>query len=873
MRFRSLVFRSRVDDELDDEIRFHLEQQIQEYLDRGVGRADARLMALEKLGVPERIKEECRDMRKVDYIENLVQDLGYGIRLIVKKPGFALVAMVTLALGVGANTAIFSLVNGILLRQLPYHQPDRLARLTEYYPKGAYVLLRDQSQTMDVAACAAGEELNLARTGAPPIRLTGTIVSANFFSMLGTRAELGRLFQTGEDSPGNNNVAILSHSMWQSQFGGAPDIIGRRITLEGVSREVVGVMPADFRFASNQASLWVPLSLDPRKASDFWGYEMPLFARLRTGATLDQARQELTRLMPGVIASFPYRMPAGWNKDVTVIPLQQDLVGDMRARLLILLGAVSLVLLIACANVASLVLARSAGRRKELAIRGVLGAGRSRILRQLLAESVLLGLGGGGLGLVLARFALVTLKAFLPRETPRLGDVAIDGNVLVFTAGLAIATGLLFGLAPAVSSWRLDLASSLNTGSRRSSGAGIGRLYNGLVVAEIGVAVVLVIGAGLLVKSLWLLARTSPGFSTERVVTIQITPNAAASKDRAACISFYDELIRRVGLVPGVEEAAAVNSLPLGGDIPILPAAVEGHPGDSEAPAPLLWSGAITPLYTDVMGIPILEGRGFSDGDRADSAAVVLVTASTARSFWPGQDAVGKHVKAVWEREWRTVVGVIADVKQYGMDQARPGWVDGEIYMPYAQAVTGHRDFPSSMSLVLRSTANRSRLAAEVRGLVADLNADIPVSDARAMKEVVSASMSAPNSIAWLFVTFAAMALLLGAVGVYGLISYRVAERTHEMGIRMALGAKRGDVLRLIVGQGLALAMIGVTVGGAAAFGLTRLLGGLLYAVKPVDPPTFAIVPLLLLVAAVAAAYIPARRATRVDPVESIRFE
>jgi putative ABC transport system permease protein len=873
MRFRSVFFRSQVDDDLDDEIRFHLEQQIQEYLDRGVARADARVMALGKLGVPERIKEDCRDMRRVDYIENLVQDLGYGIRLIVKKPGFAAVAMVTLALGVGANTAIFSLVNGILLRPLPYNQPDRLARLTEYYPKGAYVTLRDQSQTMDVAACAAGEELNLARTGAPPIRLIGTIVSANFFSMLGARAELGRLFRAGEDTPGNNNVVVLSHSMWQNQFGGAPDIIGHRITVEGVSREVVGVMPADFSFASNQASLWVPLSLDPRKASDFWGNEMPLFGRLRTGATLDQARHELTSLMPGVIASFPYRMPAGWNKDVTVIPLQQDLVGDMRARLLILLGAVSLVLLIACANVASLVLARSAGRRKELAIRGVLGAGRSRILRQLLTESVLLGLGGGALGLLLARFALVTLKTFLPRETPRLGDVGIDGHVLVFTAGLAIATGLLFGLAPALSSWRLDLATSLNTGSRRSSGTGTAWLYNGLVVAEIGLAVVLVIGAGLLVKSLWLLGRTSPGFRPEQVLTIQITPNASSSKDRAACISFYDELIRRVRLIPGVEEAGAVNALPLGGDIPVLPAAVEGHPGESEAPAPLLWSGAITPLYTDIMGIPILEGRGFSDGDRADSAPVVLVTASTARAFWPGQEAVGKHVKAVWEREWRTVIGVISDVRQYGLDQARPSWVDGEIYMPYAQAVTGHRDFPSSMSLVLRSTADRSRLAAEVRGLVADLNADVPVSDVRAMNEVVSASMSAPNSIAWLFATFAAMALVLGAVGIYGLISYRVAERTHEMGVRMALGAKRGDVLRLIVGQGLVLALIGVGAGGAAALALTRLLGGLLYGVKPVDPATFAIVPVLLLAVALVAAYIPARRATRVDPVESIRFE
>jgi putative ABC transport system permease protein len=872
MRLRSLILRSRVDAELDDELRFHLQLQEQEHLEKGAANQDARRMALRDLGLPEKIKEECREMRRVNWVENLAQDLRYGVRLIIKKPGVAAVAMVTLGLGVGANTAIFSLVNGILFRPLPYSQPDRLVRLTEYYPKGAYVFLRDHSQTMGVTACG-GVDFNLARPGLSPIRLSGTLVSATFFELMGVHAELGRTFQEGEDTPGNDRVVVLSHAIWQSQFGGAPDIVGRRITIEDTSREVIGVMPPDFNFGSGRSSFWVPLNLDPRDSSDYWGPEMPVFGRLRPGAGLAQAREELTRLMPGVIAAFPYHMPAAWNKDVTVIPMQEDLVGDMRAKLLILLGAVALVLLIACANVASLLLARSVGRRKELAIRGALGAGRSRIGRQLLTESVLLGIGGGTLGLLLARFGLATLKAFLPADTPRIGDVAIDGRVLIFTAGLAIATGLLFGIAPALNFWRIDLIGSLNADSRRMRSRTTGRLYNALIAGEIGLAVVLVVGAGLLVKSLWLLARTGPGFNPERIVTLQITPNVSFGKERAACLSFYDELIRRVRAIPGVESSAAVNTLPFSGEFPVVPASIQDHPGESEGPTPLLWSGAITPLYTDLMGIPILEGRGFTDDDRTDTAPVVLVTASTARAFWPGEDAVGKHVKAVWERQWRTVVGVIADVKQYGLSQNRPGWVDGEIYMPYSQAVTGHREFPSTMTLVIRTRSDRLNLAAEVRSLVADLNADVPVSDARSMKEVISASITAPNSIAWLFGVFAIMALVLGATGVYGLMSYRVAERTHEVGVRIALGASRQEVLLLMVRQAAVLAIIGVAAGCVAAIGLTGLLRGLLYGVKPIDPVTFGVVSLTMLGVALAAAFIPARRATKVDANEALRFE
>jgi predicted permease len=813
-------------------------------------------------------------MRQVQFLEDVSQDLRYGLRLIVKKPAFALVAMVTLALGIGANTAIFSLVSGVLLRPLPYVDPDRLVRLTEYYPKGAYVILRDQCQTMEVAAVWPGDQFNIAEPGRTPIRVNGSMVSGNLFSVLGASADRGRVFTGEENSSGKDKVVILSNALWQTAFAGDPGIIGRFITVEGESRQVVGVMPDDFLYPTAETKLWVPLNLDLQTVNDYWGPEMPILGRLRPGTRPEQARQEVQNLIPSMLAACPFPKPPNWNRNSTIISLQQDIVGDARGKFLILLGAVGLVLLMACANVANLLLARSATRRKEVAVRVALGASRRRIISQLLTESVLLSIGGAILGLLLASEGLALLKTTLPIKTPRLAEVAIDWRVLLFTGGLAILTGLLFGLAPAFNASKVNLVDSLNAGGRRPTGGATSRVYNALVVAEISLAAVLMIGAGLLITSLWLLSHTDPGCRSENILSVEVSPDKFFSKDRAQCLSFYDELLHRVSSRPGVESVAAINSLPLSGDSPVLPLAVEDYrPGEAEAQSPLVWGGAITRGYIETMGIPLLQGRTFTDDDRVDTVGVVLVSASTANRFWPRQDPLGRRLRLVWEKEWRSVVGVVADVKQYGLDQSRPTYLSGEIYMPYSQAVVGRGKFPASMNLIVHTTGDPVALRQDVKTTVAGLNPNVPVGEPRTMKQIIASSISTPNSTTWLFSTFSALALLLGAVGVYSLISYSVAGRTHEIGVRMALGATGKDVLKMIVGQGLGLTLMGIGFGLAAALVLTRFLASLLYNVKPIDPLSFIIAPVVLIITALLATYLPARRATKIDPMVALRAE
>ncbi|MBV9886356.1 MAG: ABC transporter permease [Acidobacteria bacterium] len=862
--------------ELEEELASHLQMSQQDRQDRGESPQQAAQSARREFGNVALVEHVTRDQWRGRWFEEFLQDLRFAIRTLRKNPGFATIAVLTLVLGIGANTAIFSIVNGVLLRQLPFRDPARLVGTTTYYPKGAFVLMRDQSQTMDVIA-NSNAEFNLTGTDLP-VRLTGTSVSANWFQVLGSQAAIGRTFQNCEDQPGNDNVVVLSHSLWERRFGSDPNIIGRSIVLEGESRRVVGVMPADFRYPSPKTELWVPLRLDPRKTREYWGDSyMPITARLRPGATLEQARTEMATLRPNILAAFAWPIPAdSWLKS-QLVPLQESIVGDVRPTLLVLLSAVGLLLLIACANVANLLLARSAARQREIALRTALGASRWRIARQFVSESLLIAVVGGALGLLAAGYGLSILKATLPADMPRLADVTVDSRVFAFTAVLSILTGILFGLAPALGATRLDPNKALKTGGDRGVAYGSTRMSQTLVIAEVAISVVLVIGAGLLVKSLWNLSHSNPGFQPEAVMTARITPNQVFCQAAGRCQTFYSDLLDRVRSLPGVKNVAAVNGLPLSALGENFPSDVEGVVRPAGADVPIIFERVITSDYLRVMQIPLLQGRNFVDSDSSQNAQrVALITKSAAERFWPGQDPIGKHFKAHWMNEWWTVVGVVGDVRELNMTRNLPEWIDGEVYTPYGPHAiqgAGPEAAPAAMTLVVLTSGDQAQLAGELEKIVSGLQGDVPVTQVELLHQWVQEAVSGPRSTASLFAIFATLALALGAIGIYGVISYSVSQRTREVGIRMALGARRTEVLRLVVGQGTRLALIGVAAGLAGALALTRLMASLLYGVRTTDPLTYSAVAVLLMIVAVAASYLPARRAMQVDPIIALRYE
>jgi len=863
--------------ELNEEIASHLQMAARDREARGESAAQADAAARRELGNTSVVQDVTHDQRAWTWLEDLLQDLRYAARTLRKNPGFTIIAALTLALGIGANTAIFSLVNGVLLRPLPYALPDRLVGTTEYYPQGALEVMRVQSRTMELVGVSDNGEFNLTGSG-DPVRLIGNSVSADFFSMLGAQPAMGRTFHDGEDQPDKDRVVILSRALWEHRFQADPNIIGRWITLEGVDRQIIGVMPSDFRFPSPKTELLVPLHMDPRDIGTYWGDSyMGLTGRLRPDATLQQARAELKTMRPSVLAAFAWRMPDESFVNGSVVSLEEAIVGDARGKLLILLGAVGLLLLIASANVANLLLARAATREKEVALRVALGASRGRILRQLITESVLLSLLGGALGLGVAVYGLVILKATLPPDTPRLADVALDGQVLVFTAVLAILTGVIFGLVPALGASRVDITATLKSGGQRNATSGHHRASKLLVVGEVAVSMILVIAAGLLVKSLWILSGTSPGFRSEHLVTARITPNEMFCAVPGRCLAFYDELLNRTRALPGVKNVAAVNALPLGGGAEIFPGAIEAHPTAAGAHVPMFWEKIVTPDYLQIMNIPVLRGRAFTDADSGpDAQAVVIVSKTTAEHFWPGKDAVGEHFRPAWEKEWRTVVGVVGDVREFSITQNAASWIDGVIYTPYGPHAirgSGAAAPPAEMTLVIATAGEQLQIAGELKDTVASLNHDVPVSQIGPLKNWVAEAMAEPRSTSALFAVFAALALLLGAVGIYGVISYSVAQRTREIGIRMALGARRQEVLLLVVGQGAKLALAGVAIGIAGGLMLTRLMSGLLYGVHATDPLTYGAVAILLMLVALAACFIPALRALRVDPMVALRYE
>jgi predicted permease len=805
----------------------------------------------------------------------LFQDIRYAVRQLRKSLGFTTVAAFTLALGIGANTAIFSLVSGILLQPLPYPRSSELVSVTGDYPKGAFAAMRGQVHTMEVAAYAEGHEFNLSHVG-NPVRLTGTAVSAELFSVLGARPELGRSFSSGDDAPGEDRYVILSHNLWEQRFGSDPSIVSRTIELEGIGRQVVGLMPADFHFPSSKTQLWVPLHNEPNNPSTYWaGDFMPVIGRLRPGSSAKQAGAEIRLFQSHVFALFPWTMPASWNAGVSVVSLRNGMVADVRTRLLLLLGAVALVLMIACANVANLMLSRAVVREKEMGIRAALGAAPRRIMRQLLTESVLLAIVGAALGLGLAAAGLNILKTALPADTPRLLDVHLDWRVLMFTGGLAMLTGLAFGLAPALQSSRSPLSESLNSVARGAVVSVSKRLRGSLAIAEVALSVLLVIAAGLLIRSFWSLSHVDTGFRSQQLLTARITPDESFCNDPTRCLAFYRSLLDRIQAIPGISHASLVNTLPLGGRVAKRSFDIEDFSvASSTQTQPLFWLDVVTSDYFRVMGIPLVSGRWFNESDEAGGPPVVVVTATTARKFWPGGTAVGKHVRFVGEKDWRTVVGIVADVRAYDLQNNEPDYMKGTAYVPYTSMATLEDGrVPAEMTLAIQTIADDPRSANLLRATLTQIIPDVPVSEIRTMRAVVSEAAFTSASTTVLFATFAGVALVLGVVGIYGVLSFLVSRRRREMGVRMALGARRADVLLLVMKEGGKFALAGIALGLIGAFFLAKLLAAQLYGVSTVDPITYVSVSVLVAIVTLAACFVPARRAMQVDPMVALRGE
>ncbi|MEO5823432.1 MAG: ABC transporter permease [Vicinamibacteraceae bacterium] len=870
LRWRSLVRHREVEGELADEIAYHLAEEADLRAARGAAPGQARHAALRAFGGVDRAKEDCREARGTILVESVAKDLRYGARSLLRQPAYAVPAVLTLALGIGATTAVFALVDGILVSRLPYPSPERLVTANVVYPGGGLDAARHALSTMDVAAYADGHVFTLAGDG-QAVRVSGAKVSAELFAVLGVAPAIGRAFHAGEDQAPRDGVVLLSDALWRSRYGGDRDVIGRSIVVDGRSREVVGVLPASVDLPSRRTQLWVPLSLDPAATVPYWaGDFMPIVARLRPGVTAARAQAELRLFQRDVRRLFPWTMPDEWNRDPVVVPLQTALVGGVASRLALLSAAVLVVLIITCANVANLSLSRAATREREIGIRTAIGGTPRRVARQLLTEHVLLAGVGAACGFALAWPLLALLIRTLPPETPRLGAVALDWRALVFSAVLALLTGAAFGLAPVAHTLRLQLRAVLDSGGRSGSGGATGRVRRLLAVSQIAGAALLVISAGLLVRSLWALARVDPGFRTSGLVAARLTVDDVHCGEAARCLAFYRTLEDRLRAVPGVRDAALVNVLPLTGGLTKRSIELEGYVVPVGKSAPLVRLTIATPDYGRVAGLQVLAGRGFADRDRAGEG-VVQVSAATARRFWPGRPAVGQHLRFVGETRWRRVIGVVGDVRAHTLTLDEPDWIDGTVYMPHAiDAVLEDGRPPAEMIAVLETTqaaaavdGHLQRLARESSGLVVD--------DVRGLDSVLAAATAAPAATTSVLVATALLALTLGSLGVYAVLSFLVSRRTHEFGIRVALGALPRDVRWLVVREGAVLCAAGLGAGVIGALGLTRWLATELHGVSPFDPLTYLAVVATMTLVTLLACLVPTRRAMRIDPLIVLR--
>jgi predicted permease len=809
-------------------------------------------------------------------METLLQNLRYTIRTLRKSPGFTAVAVVTLALGIGANTAIFSVVNSVLLRPLPYKDDGRLVVILNngHNPVAPANFIDWRSQNQSFSEMGAAEYWTPNLTGTDnPEKLWALHVTPDIFPMLGVRPLLGRMFLPEEQEAGKEHEVMLSYSLWQSHFAGNPGIIGRSVALSGETYTVVGVMPRDFKFApfwATKAELWSPLALGSR-LTDRGGGSLRVFARLKPGVTLEQAQAEMAGITGRLEREFP-----GTNQDMQVVSLREKVVGNIRPALLVLLGAVGFVLLIACANVSHMLLARAAARREEIALRTALGAGRWDVFRQVLTESVTLAMLGGGAGLLLAVWGVRVLVALGPSDIPRVETIGVDGHVLLFALGISLFTGLAFGMVPAWSATAVNLSDALKEGKRGSSeGSRRNRLRGLLVGSEFALAVVLLAGAGLMVRSFLALQRVDPGFDPRGVLSMVVSVAGTEQAAAGHTGNFYQTVLEKVRAVPGVQSASGINHLPLAGDEWGFRFHIEGRPPERPGEESIATYRAVFPGYFRTMSIPTLRGRDVTNADNLRSPGVVVINNYFARRYWPGEDAIGKRVTfddPAKNPSWLTVVGVVKDT-------ARSSWVsppEEEVFLPYLQN-RAYLDTPSPpysyLTLIVRTAGEPESLAPAIRGAIHSLDKNIPLSEIQTMDHVVAEATGQSRFYLILLGAFGTVALVLAGVGIYGVMSYSVSRRTQEIGIRMALGARGRDVLRLVVYQGIIQALVGVAVGLAGALALSRLMAGLLYGTRPNDPATFAAVVLVLSGVAVAASYVPARRATKVDPIVALRCE
>jgi putative ABC transport system permease protein len=857
--------RRRWDEERARELEAYVETETDENIARGMSPQEARYAARRKLGNITRIREEIYHMNSLEWLETLWQDLRYATRMLARNRGFTAVAVITLALGIGATTAIFTVVNAVLLRPLPYSHPEELVCVKQnlgpvigilsFLSSRDFVAWRNQNRTLSPIAAYTTSSANLTG-GREAERVFSGAASSSFFPLLETHPVIGRAFLPDEDRPGGPPVVILSYALWRRDFGGDPSVVGKGVTLDGKTYTVVGVLPAQFvvpdLYSRMDYDLWTPLALSDAGSAQF--RIVRVIGRLKPGVSLEQTRAELDAISKATLKRASQR-------SIVVSTWQDEIASKARLSLLLFLGAVGLLLLIACVNVANLLLSRATTRRKEMAVRLAVGAGRARIVRQLVTESTLLSLLGALVGLALAQWGKDLLVAFISPNIPTLQPIGLDYRVLGFSLALALVTGLAFGLTPAIQAARVALNETLKESSRSASDfRSRFASRNVLIVFETALAMVLLVGAGLLVKSFLLVRGIDVGFKSARTLTMTIAPTPSKYPTPHAQARFFQQVLERTQGVAGVEAVGGSSSPPLGG----YSASISGQTLQGrQDQLPNTYYSMVSPDYFRTMSIPLILGRNFSDADREGSPSVVIVNDSFARRYLPGENCLGRRIESwIQKNDWLTIVGVVGDVRSRPDSEPEP-----EMFLPYLQAGA------DEMTLLVRTAGNPMHWATAVRNQVASVDKDQPPFELGTLDESQSVSLAPRRVNTLLLGAFALLGLLLASVGIYGVVSYSVAHRAHEIGIRMALGAGQPAVLKLVVRQGLSLALIGIVIGLAASLGLTRFLQSLLFGVKPIDPGTFVAAALLWTAIALLACYIPARRATRVDPIVALRYE